>query len=70
MSDVGYGDSNVETGDRATPTGADAGTALRRRAAYMPPALVALDLHMTQGDTGAQIDGALGAYFTSGGGPA
>ncbi len=41
-----------------------------RRAAYVPPALVALNLTHTCGDTGINVDGALGAYFTSGGGPA
>jgi hypothetical protein len=70
MRDVGDGDNSIDVGDRAIPTGADAGSAPRRRAAYMAPVLVALDMHMTQGDTGARVDGALGAYFTSGGGPA
>jgi hypothetical protein len=70
MSDVGDGDNSIDMGDRAFPTGADTGSAPGRRTRYIPPALVALDLHMTQGDTGANVDGALGAYFTSGGGPA
>ena len=41
-----------------------------RRASYVPPTLVALNLTHTRGDTGEVGDGALGAYFTSGGGPA
>ena len=46
------------------------GAALAGRALYCAPILVVFDLRTTQGDTGAQVDGALGAYFTSGGGPA
>lgn len=39
------------------------------RRAYSAPVLVALDLRVTQGDSGPHIDGERGQYFTSGGGP-
>jgi len=75
MRDVGNGDRTAETSSVPVPGNCGARSAadrrvIGRRMTYTPPALFALDLRMTQGDTGARVDGALGAYFTSGGGPA
>lgn len=43
--------------------------ALPSRRQYAAPQLVALDLRLTQGDTGIPNDGLAGSLLTSGGGP-
>jgi hypothetical protein len=62
--------ANTGASQRTAVPGGGAPQPPSRRAAYVPPALVALNLTHTCGDTGVNVDGALGAYFTSGGGPA
>lgn len=58
--DAGVPDNNQSATDAV---------AVPARRPYAAPELIALNLRVTQGDTGAAVDGALGAYFTSGGGP-
>jgi hypothetical protein len=60
----------IDAGVPANNHSATEAVAVPARRPYAAPGLVALDLRVTQGDTGAAVDGAFGAYFTSGGGPA
>ena len=72
MSDVGRIDASLGPGEASCQQCSASVPHMPHplRRTYSAPSLVALNMKVTQGDTGVNIDGALGAYFTSGGGPA
>ena len=70
MRDVGGVEHHAELREPAISGAPGTPHTSAPRGAYRAPVLVALDLRVTQGDTGRVNDGAFGSLRTSGGGPA
>ena len=70
MCDMGGFEHHAELREPAISGAPETSNASAPRGTYRAPVLVALDLRVTQGDTGRVNDGAFGSLRTSGGGPA